>query len=134
MPLTGAISNRHEGGNRQGSDNEFLVGVIGALLNHADDLVRLTALRGRLLAQADSSARPVAQLRLRCGAIQDAVIHVLGAADAPMSVGEVHADVENHLSMRVSKDSVNSCLSVGAYGAEARFERLGRGVYRLRLI
>jgi hypothetical protein len=132
MPLAGALSNRHEGGNRESSDNEFLVGVIGALLNHADSLVRLTELRARLLSQAAGSSQPAVQLRPRCGAIQDAVIHVLGTAEAPMSVGDVHAAVERHLSMRVSKDSVNSCLSVGARGADALFERTGRGVYRLQ--
>lgn len=127
MPLAGAVSNPHEGG----LDNEFLVGVIGALLNHSDALARLTELRERLLSQAVSSDRSAAQVRPRCGAIQYTVIQVLGAADAPMSVGDVHTAVERHFSMQVSKDSVNSCLSTGARGEEARFERVSRGRYRL---
>lgn len=132
MPLAGALSNRHEGGNLEGSDNTFLVGVIGALLNHADNLVRLTELRARLLSQEARSSRPAKQISLRCGAVQSAVIAVLGAANAPMHVQDVHAAVECFLSMPVSKDTVNSCLSVGARGETAQFERIERGVYRLQ--
>lgn len=49
-----------------------------------------------------------------------------------MSVRDVHAAVEHYLSMQVSKDSVNSCLSTGATGNDACFERTKRGVYGLR--
>jgi hypothetical protein len=44
----------------------------------------------------------------------------------------VHAAVERLLNNPVSRDTVNSCLSVGARGKDALFERLGRGRYRLR--
>lgn len=49
-----------------------------------------------------------------------------------MKVGEVHAHVEDRLKTSVSRDSVNSCLSVGARGTDARFERVRRGLYRIR--
>lgn len=55
-------------------------------------------------------------MRLRCGAIQEAVFEVLANADNPMRPREVHAAVERLLSMPVSKDTVNSCLSSGARG------------------
>jgi hypothetical protein len=106
--------------------------LIGALLNHSNKLARLTELRARLLSQADRSIQPATQPRLRCGAIQSAVIEVLAAASAPMSVRNIHAAVERHSSMRVSKDSVNSCLSTGARGDAPLFERIELGRYRLR--
>lgn len=49
-----------------------------------------------------------------------------------MTVKAVHTAVERHFSMRVSKDTVNSCLSAGVSGVGARFERVGWGLYRLR--
>lgn len=131
MPLAGAVSNRHEGDSRDGSDNTFLVGAIGALLNHADNLTRLADLCARLLSQ-DVPFRAAQPVRLRSGAVQNAVVAVLEAANAAMHVQDVHLAVERHLSMRVSRDTVNSCLSVGARGEAARFKRVGRGCYKLR--
>lgn len=129
MPLTGARSNHHD----DGLDENYLVGLIGALLNHSEYLVPLTDLRARLLSQAARSERTANPPPLRCGAIQDAVIRVLAEADDPMRVTEVHAAVERVLSMRVSKDSVNSCLSTRARGADPLFVRVKFGHYRLRV-
>jgi hypothetical protein len=70
-------------------------------------------------------------MRLRCGAVQAAVIKVLAATQEPMQVRDIHASVERLLSMQVSKDSVNSCLSVGARKASPLFERIGFGRYYL---
>ena len=115
----------------RGSNVESLVPLSGALLNHYERLVGLLVLRTRLLSQVTGSSRPAAQVRLRCGAIQATIIEVLTAADDPMRVQEVHTAVEHLLSMPVSKDTVNSCLSTGTRGTEARFERLSPGLYRL---
>jgi hypothetical protein len=111
-----------------------LVHLAGALSNRSsqEKLERLDALRGRLLRQAAQAPSQAKRLRLRNGAVQRAVLHVLAASPEPMRVTDVHAAVERLLGMPVSKDSVNSCLSVGSRGAEARFERVSPGRYRLR--
>lgn len=108
--------------------------LMGALSNRSgqEKLERLDALRRRLLRQAAQAPRQAKRLRLRIGAVQQAVLHVLAVSAGPMRVADVHAAVEHLLSMPVSKDSVNSCLSVGARGAEPRFERVSPGRYRLR--
>jgi hypothetical protein len=50
----------------------------------------------------------------------------------PRSVREVTAAVEEHVGRRVSIHSVNWCLSTGSREEPLRFERVARGVYRLR--
>lgn len=71
-------------------------------------------------------------LRLGNGVVQAAVVKVLAAADRPMRMAEVRTAVDALLGRPVSKDSINWCLSTGARGKEPRFERVGRGCYRLR--
>ena len=71
--------------------------------------------------------------RLGNGVVQRAVIRVLAAAGDALSVADVHSAVEERLGRRVSKDSVNSCLSTGARGAKPRFERMAPGCYRLAM-
>jgi hypothetical protein len=112
----------------------FLVHLAGALSNRSgqEKLERLDALRRRLLRQAAQAPRQAKRLRLRNGAVQEAVLRVLATSPEPMRVADVHAAVERLLSMPVSRDSVNSCLSVGARGAEAPFERVKIGWYRVR--
>jgi hypothetical protein len=108
--------------------------LAGALSNASSlgKLDRLNGLRKRLLVEAASEPRPVKQLRLRNGLIQKAVIQALAAAPEPMRVSDVRTAVERLLRMPVSRHSVNSCLSKGARGSQARFERVGVGRYRLR--
>ena len=106
--------------------------LIGALLNQHSKLDRLGILRRELLRESAKSLRQANHPRPRNGAIQAAVIKVLAAASPePMHAAGVHAAVERLLNVPVSRDTINSCLSTGACGAEARFERLGRGRYRL---
>jgi hypothetical protein len=80
-------------------------------------------------------SKPIAEVsksdRLGNGVAKRAVIKVLVEASCPMSTVQVHEAVEGLLGISVSKDSVNSCLSTGSRGKEARFERVGRGWYRL---
>jgi len=71
--------------------------------------------------------------RLGNGVVQRAVIRVLAAAGHALSVADVQGAVEERLGRPVSKDSVNSCLSTGARGAEPRFERMAPGCYRLAM-
>lgn len=108
--------------------------LIGALSNTGfqQRLKRLNHLREKLLARAATNPRPSRKLKRRCGAVQDAIITVLQAATEPMRVGEVHAAVEDTLGGPVSLDTVNSCLSTGARGEHARFQRIRTGWYRVR--
>lgn len=119
--------NRHE----SDSNVNDLVALFGAFFKIEDSLGRLDALRKKLLQQAADSPRPTEKIRPRSGAVQAAVVDALSASPQAMSVKDVHRAVEYLLSMRVSKDSVNSCLSLGARGLRPRFERVERGRYRL---
>ncbi len=73
--------------------------------------------------------------RLGNGVVQRAVVGVLADADAaaPLSMLDLHRAVEERLGQPVSKDSVNSCLSTGARGAQPRFARVAPGRYRLAM-
>ncbi|HEX4187654.1 MAG TPA: hypothetical protein VHY83_07145 [Solirubrobacteraceae bacterium] len=68
--------------------------------------------------------------RLGNGELQRLVISALEAADRPLGVGEVRLAVQRALRKPVSASSVSACLSVGACRA-GRFERVGRGLYRV---
>lgn len=120
----------------QGSDESVLVGLTGALSNHAmaERLPRLNRLRKELLRKAAVSLPSAKRPRPRSGAIQKAVVEALSATTEPMRIRDLQAAVERLLSMRVSKSTVNSCLSVGAGGANPRFERVSPGRYRLRRV
>lgn len=106
--------------------------LTGALINQQAKLARLDRLRRKLLRQANKAPRPQTAFPPRSGAIQQGVIDVLAASSEPMRFIEVHAAVERLLSMPVSKKTVKSCLSAGASGEKSRFERVRRGLYRLR--
>jgi hypothetical protein len=69
--------------------------------------------------------------RLGNGVVQRAVIRVLAGADRALSVADLQGGVEERLERPVSKDSVRSCLSSGARGADPSFERTAPGCYRL---
>ena len=65
------------------------------------------------------------------GVVQRAVLGVLAAADRALTVADVQGGVEERLGRPVSKDSLRSCLSTGARGADASFERMAPARYRL---
>lgn len=109
------------------------MGLTGALSNQpaSEKRLRLDLLRKKLLREAARSPRPAKRARPRSGVVKEAVIEVLASSAGPMQAIQIHAAVERLLGRPVSKDTVKSCLSDGAHGPEARFERLGRGRYRL---
>lgn len=106
--------------------------LTGALINQQAKLARLDRLRHKLLRQANKAPRSQTAFPPRSGAIQQGVIDVLAASPEPMQFIEVHAAVERLLSMPVSKETVKDCLWKGARGEKPRFERVRRGLYRLR--
>jgi len=90
---------------------------------------------GHITRKAGSPARVAPEpklLKLGNGVVQAAVVKVLATVDRPMRLAEVRTAVDALLEQPVSKDSINSCLSMGARGNEPRFERVGRGCYRLK--
>lgn len=70
--------------------------------------------------------------RLGNGVVQRAVVKVMAAVGEPMTVADVQAAVERLLGHTVSRDSVACCLASGARTSTSRFERVARGLYRLR--
>jgi hypothetical protein len=62
-------------------------------------------------------------LRLRAGAIQDAVLDVLADADGALRCGEIHARVQHRLGRAVARDTVTSYLSVACRAADPKIVR-----------
>ena len=63
------------------------------------------------------------------GAIQNTVLHVLRAARAPLSTGEIHSRVEARLERAVSRDTIKGFLSVAARHSASGASRTDRGYY-----
>jgi hypothetical protein len=60
-----------------------------------------------------------------------AVTEILMAAGEPMQVRAVHAAVEDLTGETVARSTVRSCLVTNLGGTTPRFERVGRGRYRI---
>ena len=69
--------------------------------------------------------------RPRIGAIQAAVLDVLGEAHVPIGPHGLHAAVEQLLGQPVSTDTIGSYLSVAARTAALPVIRTGPGLYAL---
>ena len=69
--------------------------------------------------------------RLRPGEVRDAIEEELRVAAAPMSVKQIHASVAVRLGKKVPESSVRSYLNLNS-GPNGQFERVRRGVYKLR--
>jgi hypothetical protein len=74
---------------------------------------------------------PVPTGRLANGEVKRSIVKLLAAADGPMRAVDIYLAVKCLLGRSVPKDSVYACLSKGARGKAARFERVGEGCYRL---
>jgi site-specific DNA recombinase len=74
---------------------------------------------------------PVLTGRLANGEVKRCIVKLLAAADGPMRAVDIYLAVKQLLDRSVPKDSVYACLSKGARGKAARFERVGEGMYRL---
>ncbi len=69
--------------------------------------------------------------KLKFGTVSSAVLAVLADKGKPMRFIEIHASVEGHLGMPVSRSSVKQFLSDEARRRKPRFVRLARGLYQL---
>ncbi len=68
--------------------------------------------------------------RRRFGSVRDAILRVLAASEADLSVRDIHAGVERIFGSPVSRSSVKSYLHKGR-GNSGVFERVSRGRYRI---
>jgi hypothetical protein len=76
-----------------------------------------------------ASGRPTPP-QLRWGAIQAAILIVLGEAERPMRVREVHARVEGRLGLKVSYHTVGSFLIAAGKSPLSGVLKVGYGTYR----
>jgi hypothetical protein len=88
-------------------------------------------LRGERTADPSRALTPVAKPAYRWGWVLAAVTEVLKAAGEPMRARMIHAAVEKLVGEPVSWSSVKNCLASRVGGRSPRFERVGRGRYRL---
>jgi len=116
---TGARLNRME-----------LTGALWNLYNQGR-LPRLAALRKRLLARIPPTEVVERPLRLRQGALLEAVAAVLERAGCPLRVREVQAAVEQLFGEPVPLSSVSEALSTHAIGGGQRFRRVRYGTYEV---
>lgn len=74
--------------------------------------------------------RPAADLQRAWGTVSAAVATVLGPA-GELRMCDVHAAVEALLGGSVPRSTIKNCLAGESVGESRRFERVGRGKYRL---
>lgn len=67
----------------------------------------------------------------RAGALMEVVGEVLADAREAMRMCEIHAAAEALLGQTVPRSTVKNCLANNCRGTRTRFERVGRGRYRL---
>jgi hypothetical protein len=69
------------------------------------------------------------QIRPRAGAIQEAVIRVLAAADRPLRAREIHAAAQKLAGTPLSWNTVKDCLHKNARQPDSPIERVCHGRY-----
>ena len=72
------------------------------------------------------------QIRRRAGAVQEAVIRVLAAADGPLRAREIHAAAQQLAGTPLSWNTVKDCLHKNARLPDSSIDRVGHGQYRRR--
>ena len=112
----------------------YTMELLGALSN-PDVQERLELLSDKLdrLASSDAKHRRSSRKdqKLRPGVVLDAVISVLSSAEQPLRPAEVQELVAVLLGRSVAYSAVKACLADKSTGADAPFERVRRGHYRL---
>ena len=101
----------------------------GALLNRGRlcDAYLLAQALGR---RSWPETRSQSQIRPRAGAIQEAVIRVLAAADQPLRAREIHSAAQKLAGTTISWNTVKDCLHKNARRSDVPIERVGHGRYR----
>jgi hypothetical protein len=84
------------------------------------------------VAASGATPRPSSFERKRQGGVlTEGIRKVLASAQEPMRMCEIHAAVEVLLGEPVPRSTIKNCLANNCQGVRARFERVGRGRYRL---
>jgi HB1, ASXL, restriction endonuclease HTH domain len=112
----------------------WIEGFVSDLLDPAGRERRAKAVRGLRRERNVGPSRgltTVAKPAYRRGWVLAAVTEVLEAAGEPMRTRMIHAAVEELVGEPVSWSSVKNCLASDVGGKSPRFERVGRGRYRL---
>jgi hypothetical protein len=118
------------------NDNVCVVGLIGGLWNH-DLQTRLQRIHRHVARQAAAPEPPAKPSgpqfrRRRAGTIQKAIAAVLADQREGIRVRDIAEAVTALLGEQIPLSSVKSCLWREAQSSTGRFERIGRGRYRLR--
>jgi hypothetical protein len=118
----------------RGSNENQMVRLSGACSNRQAPRLELAARRHRaILASGSLAAVPArSPLRLPAGAVQTAIRIVLDSADSPMALTAIRRAVEDLLGQIVSRNTVDSFLSVAARDPSSPIVRSRRGVYSSR--
>ena len=94
------------------------------------ELFRLSAVYARLLRKAAKATRNPRPAPPSFAPVLAAVTHVLGIADRPMTIGEIHRAAEELADQPLLRASVKAALAAATAGRRPRFRRVRRGVYR----
>ena len=109
----------------------------GALSNpfakHKSLLNRLTELHKTLLKKTKGKPRQPRPVPPRPSPVLETVVRVLTLAQKPMRAREIHDAAETLAGQPLRWSSVKACLAAGASAQSPRFERLSRGMYKLRV-
>ena len=103
----------------------------GARLNRSR-LASAYLLARSLAGRPRPETQPQSQIRPRAGAVQEAVIRVLTAAERHLRAREIHATAEQLAGTALSWNTVKDCLHKNARRPESPIERFGHGQYRRR--
>ena len=71
-------------------------------------------------------------MRLRAGAVQEAVIRALAEADQPLRAREIHQAAQKLAGTLLSWNTVKDCLHTNARRLDRPIERVSHGRYRHR--
>ena len=94
------------------------------------ELLRLGEIHGRLLARAATHPRQARPAPPRLSSLLEAITTVLGVAESPMRVPEIHAAAQALVGRTLLRTSVKAALSASAAGPSCRFQRVRHGVYQ----
>ena len=103
----------------------------GARLNRSR-VASASLLANSLAARPWPETQVRSQIRRRAGAVQEAVIQVLAAADKPLRAREIHSAAEELAGTLLSWNTVKDCLHKNARRPDSPIERVGHGRYRHR--
>jgi len=82
-----------------------------------------------LAARPGPRTQSQSQLRRRAGAVQEAVIRALAAADRPLLAREIHTAAQELAGTPLSWNTVKDCLHTNVRRPDSPIERIGHGRY-----